>query len=248
MAPGKGLPLDSPKATMLLQAAELHLELVVEGGSPRLTALLERRWSEVTLPLRRWGCFARPVTLTLLPSVAALRAAAPRPSVLDLRGVAWLDRVWLLAPENWPFAPDDPAVVGLVVHELAHVLWFQRSTAPGRLPAYAPTWFREGVAVLAAQGAPDPRERRNLAQLPVAALAYADDVTVAEHGEQVYQVAAFLTQTWLDHQGSRGYASLCRELRSGRGFAEAFRRVCGEDDRHFAARIAEGWTQEALRR
>lgn len=233
---------------MLLHAAELHLDLSIEGGSPRMAALLERRWSEVCHPLRRWGCFGRPVTLSLLPTVEALRAAAPRPSVLDLRGVAWVDRVWLLSPELWPNPPEDPELISLIVHELAHVLWFQRSTAPTRLPAYAPTWFREGIAVLAAQGAPEARERRLLAELPVAALAYADDRAVAEHGEQVYVVAALLTQTWLDHQGPRGYASLCRELRSGRGFADAFRRVCGEDDRHFAHRIAEMWQREAAQR
>jgi hypothetical protein len=223
-------------------ALELHADLAADSPYSRA---LERDLPRRLARLSPWGRFCRPVKLLLVDNSIELKLLAPRASLLDLRGLAWNDAVWLLRPERWPAPPDPGEWVTLVLHELAHILWFQRSTSPERAPAYAPTWFREGLAVVAAEGLPPATGRRYLADDAVESAAYSDDAGIADLGGVVYAVAAQLFAAWWQQHGTRPYASLCRELRAGRGFSAAFLLACEVDDRAFVAAEAARWRAEA---
>ncbi len=231
---------------MILSISSIALELHANLADDSLYCRqLQRDLPRRVTRLLPWGRFGRPVTLHLVDLPDELRQHAPVPSLLDLRGLAWNDALWLLKPERWPEPPDPAEWTTLVLHELAHVLWFQRTTPTDRPPAYAPTWFREGLAVVASQGMPAPNGRRVLADDQVESAAYSNDAGIADLGGVVYAVAAQLFAAWWQEQGARPYASLCRELRAGRGFSAAFEVACGQDDRAFVVAEAARWRAEA---
>ena len=168
--------------------------------------------------------------------------------MLDLRGLAWGDDVWLLRPERWPEPPSDVEVARLLAHECAHVLWFQRATAPGRPCAYVPTWFREGFAVVVSEGSPRAQHRRSMADCDLFAAAYADDAGMADLGSTAYEVAAHAFAAWHQQFGARALAGVARAMRAGNGFAASFAAVCAVDDRTFIASWAAGFADEMAAR
>jgi hypothetical protein len=209
---------------------------------------LQRRLSARVPALRRWGRFDRPVHLHLAPSQAALLAAAPRPSQLDLGGFATPDTLWLLAPTAWPEGLDEASLAVVVLHELAHVLWFQRSTPESANPWSVPTWFREGFAVVASEGVPKPPERRLLSVHDLIGLATADDARLAAGSAEAYRVAAHLFWAWHERYGLRGWTALCRQMRGGHPFGLAFERVCGVTEALFLRRTAAELHGQAAQR
>lgn len=212
------------------------LQLAGCEGLRAADAVALRRRLDARVPaLRRWGRFERPIALRLAPSRAALVAAAPHPSALDLCGFAFADELWLLDPAAWPGGAEEDALAVVVLHELAHLLWFQRAAPAHSAPAHVPTWFREGFAVLASEGAPSPRERRVLAGKDLVALAAADDAQLAADPALGYRAAAHLFAAWHDRFGARGWTALCRTLRQGHGFSDAFARVCGQSEAAFVS-------------
>lgn len=232
-------PAPPPLVLPLLRSADCGaaLERVLDRDGPALA----RR-------LQRWGRFARPVQLHVVETPAELRAAAPMPSVLDLRGLAWGDRVWLLRPERWPEPPADVHLARLLAHECAHVLWFQRATGPDRPCAYVPTWFREGFAVVASEGAPRAQHRRGMIDVDLEGAAYADDVGMADLGSAVYDVAAHAFAAWHAQFGARALAGVARAMRAGNGFAASFAAVCAVDDKTFVRQWAEAVAGEVAAR
>lgn len=228
------------------QAVQLTLSCEVDPTSAPGLALA-RDLPGRALRLQRWGRFVRPVTLHLAADATELRQRAPLPSLLDLRGLAWCDDVWLLAPHAWPEPPSDPAFANLVAHELAHVLWFQRTTPLGRLPSYTPTWFREGFAVVASEGPPPAAGRRALCQEPILQAAFANDAAIADLGGICYQIAAQLFTQWWQDFGARGLSALCREMRGGRPFSDAFEQASAQEERAYVAAQVAAWRAEAQR-
>ena len=229
--------------------AASRLQLALSAGLDHdLDRVVARDLPALAKQLGHWGHFARPVTVHVAADLAQLRAAAPLASVMDLRGLAIGDQVWLLHPQAWPDRPTDGQLGLLLAHELAHVLWFQRSTQTPRAMAYLPTWFREGFAVVASEGRPAAAQRRQLALLDIATLAYADDRQMAELGTEVYQVAAHAFASWHARCGRRGLGELWRQLRAGATFSRAFLDTCGVDDRAFVNSFAAEILSEGRQR
>lgn len=212
------------------------LQVHVAGpGSPQLQRVLQRDLPAIGQLLHPWGRFAGPVELKLAENLEQMRQSLPMHSLLDLRGVALTGGVWILRPEAWPEPPSDQELARLLAHELAHVLWLQRTLAPHRPHAYVPTWFREGFAVVASEGPPAAQGRRKLAGMPLQKAAYADDAAIAELGSECYLAAAHLFALWHDQFGRRGLSAIQRSLRGGATFAVAFQAACGVSDHAFVA-------------
>ncbi len=187
--------------------------------------------------LSRWGRFLRPVTVRTTEDRSALRHAAKATSAVLLCGLADLDSVTLLAPHRWLSAPAHHDLRDVLVHELAHVLLFQRCTPADRSTyAVLPMWMREGQASFAAEGPPSPNLRRTVAGYTnLAALVAANATALAAHGAACYTVATLVFAGWLECFGDRRLAALCGQMRRGLSFNQAHQRACGVDVASFEA-------------
>lgn len=215
---------------MRITAAAAGLLLDVhEPLDPTVRLLLERELDGLASALAPWGRFSRPVQLRTTTDHEDLRAVAPCATSMQLHGVAHLDGLVLLAPSVWIVPPAPRTVELAVLHELAHVLLFQRCAPPeATTAAYISTWFREGMATVIAEGPSSPNRRRELANHPqLAELPSAGDAIMTRHPEACYLAAALLFQAWLDRFGTPVLAALCRAMRAGNGFAAAHERACG---------------------
>ena len=221
-------PLHAPAIDLLLRCE------AADGGA--LAALLHREIDALVGALQPWGRFASPVYLRMAPSQAALRDGAPRPTALNLRALAAVDGIVLLDPQRWLPPPTEREIARTLRHELAHVLLFQRcAAAAAQEAAYIPTWFREGMALIVADGAPHPGLRRAIATHPrLGELPDADDALIAQEPHACDQVAALLFAAWMDRFGALGLTALCRAMRSGHGFGAAHDKAC--------AQTATAWT------
>jgi len=224
-------------------ALDLHTDAALD---PVVHALLERQWDGITATLARWGKFSRPVHLTSAADRSDLSQHCQLPWHNTVRGLATLDNLKVLQPRLWLGVQGPRALEELLLHELAHVLLFQRaSAADATAMPYFPTWFREGMATLVAEGPPEARWRRDLAhhaQLDL--LADADDELIALHGDAAYQHAAILFAAWMDRFGSSGLAAVCREMRKGHSFAAAHFKACELSDRAFTTAQCEAMRSE----
>lgn len=236
---------------MQLSVAAAALTLQVEGTlDPTVAALLVRELDGLATALLPWGRFNRPVRIRTTTVRHDLRAAASCETELNLHGVAALDGLLLLAPTAWLTPPADHELSRLVLHELAHVLLFQRCAPAGATGAsYLPTWFREGMASVVADGPPNPGMRRYLATHPdLDALPGATDAVMTAHPEAVYDAAALLFQAWSDRFGARGLAALCRAMRAGHAFAAAHAQATGQTEAAWLASWLASVRSEAARR
>jgi hypothetical protein len=199
--------------------------------------------------LAPWGRFKRPVRVRTTDDEADLRASAACPTRLSLHAVAGIDEVVLLAPDRWRNRPHEGELALVLVHELAHVLLFQRCAAAGRTTApYLPTWFREGMAVVAAEGRPHASLRRWLGERPdLERLPGAVDAVMAADPDACYAAGAVAFQDWFDQFGGRGLASVCRAMRAGKAFAGAFEHACKVTEPAWLTEWVKGLRVEAAR-
>lgn len=233
---------------MRLQAATAGLVLdVVEPVDHAVLSCLEREIDGMAAELERWGRFSRPVALRVVGDQDGLRALAPCPTRLQLAGVAAVVELAVLAPARWPLVPTGRQLRQTLLHELAHVLLFQRCVAPEvERPPVLPTWFREGMASVVADGAPAPNRRRELGNHPqLALLPDASDADMVADAEASYLLAGLLFQAWLDQFGRAGLHALCRSMRAGHGFAAAHRHACGRSPEAFVQPWLQAVRQEA---
>ena len=200
--------------------------------SPTINSEVASFWAtfsdDVLGGLKAWGTPRRPVLIQSVESFDALNAEATAPVDGLLYGLADLSTVTILAPSRWPDPPDSATLKRVLTHELAHVILFQRCGPPSRtLPVALATWFREGMAVLASDGAPTIRVYRNVGDPEYWLMnATADAARFAVAAEQCYHVAHLLFYQWFERYGARKLARLCREMRDGASFAEAFHSAC----------------------
>lgn len=219
------------------------LQLILEDGlDPVVASLCRQERDSLAAALARWGRFRRPVDVRTTADRDVLRSAAGTSSSELLCALATLDTVTLLAPQMWANTPAHGDLYRAVLHELAHVLMFQRCAAPSQQRASSlPVWFREGMAVFVAEGPPSPNLRRQVAdRTDLGALTRADAAVMAADSPAVYVVARLLFAAWLERFGDRRYAALCREMRSGVGFRRAHQRACGVSEEAFTTE----WTKE----
>lgn len=201
-------------------AATLDLEII---------ALIRREFAAICATLQPWGRFLAPVELCSAPDLDTLRARAGGPTDGVLQAAATATTVVVLAPANWPSPPSGLELRRVLTHELAHALLFQRCAPPGRsAPVALPCWFREGMALVASEGRPDVRRRLRAAQrADLLALADADAAAIAQAPAATYDVAATLFDAWYERFGTRRLRELCRAMRDGHRFGDAFARACG---------------------
>ncbi len=214
---------------MILQAPSTGLQLdLTQGVSGEVRVWLAHEFDSIAAQLRPWGRWTTPVRVEVVGDQQSLRAAATCETRLQLTGIAGLNQVTILSPQRWPVPPTSAQLLQAMVHELAHVLLFQRCCPSGQvLPPYIATWFREGMAVVVAEGAPSPNLRRDLGFHPhLDHLPNADDARMADDAAACYLAAALLFQAWMDRFGAVGLTSLCRAMRAGHPFAEAHLRAC----------------------
>ncbi|MSP90927.1 MAG: hypothetical protein EXR79_03840 [Myxococcales bacterium] len=217
---------------------------------PAVLAILSREGDGLARALAAWGRFRQPVRVRTTTTGAALRAAAPCPTDLNLHGLAGLDELVLLAPAAWLEPPADGELVRTLHHELAHVLLFQRCATAGSARApWLPTWFREGMATVASEGRPPPRLRRHLGAHPALDdLPGAGEEVLGAHAQACYDVAALAFQDWYDRFGGRGLTALCAAMRAGHSFAAAFTRACGQPEATWLAGWLAGLRRDAGQR
>ncbi len=189
-----------------------------------VASLLLRDLEAILAPLAAFGRFSQPLTLLTVDDQQALAALAEAPVDGPLCAAATPTRLVLLRPCKWPRPPADHVLRTVLCHELAHALLFQRCAPPGRLGAVAlPSWFREGMAVVASEGRPSPARQRQVGlRRDAEALADADALAMAQQPDAVYAVAAVFFDRWLQAFGDRRLATLCRAMRQGRSFSDAF--------------------------
>jgi len=216
--------------TDTLRAPAAGLVLHLDGDlDEQVRQLCRRELDGIAATLSDWGRFRRPVALLTVRDRAALIAASPCPTEGLLRAVAGLDRLVLLAPAQWGRSPSPLELERTLVHELAHVLMFQRCAPPDSdRQVRLPTWFREGMATVVAEGPPRPGDRRRLADHPsLDALPDADAALIDSDPAAAYAVATLAFQAWMERFGSRRLSALCRTMRRGHGFDAAHLRACG---------------------
>lgn len=235
--------------TPLTLAAGLRFEPAADLD-PAVGALLGRESDGLAQALAAWGRFRRPVRIRTTATAAALRAAAPCPTDLNLHGLAGLDELILLVPAAWRDPPAHGDLVRTLHHELAHVLLFQRCAATGSARApWLPTWFREGMATVASEGRPPARLRRHLGAHPALdELPGADDAVMAAHAQDCYDIAALAFQDWYDRFGGRGLTALCAAMRTRHPFGAAFQRACGQAEETWLAAWLAGLRRDAGQR
>ena len=216
------------KQTLHGPAADLEL-ILDEQLDGQIRATCEREFEGMAATLSDWGRFRRPVRLASVSDRAELSAASACPSEGILRAVAGLESLLLLDPSAWGRAPSPLEIEQTLTHELAHVLLFQRCAPPAsQREVRLPTWFREGMAIVVAEGAPAPGQRRQLADYPALdALPDADGALIDKDPVAAYAVAPQVFQSWLERFGSRRLSALCRAMRAGHGFEAAHKRACG---------------------
>lgn len=225
--------------TRSLHGVDAGLELALDDDlDSQVRAICEREFDGMVATLVHWGRFRRPVRLATVSDRARLVAASPCPTEGLLRAVAGLDSLLLLRPSAWGRAPSPREIELTLVHELAHVLLFQRCAPPdSQREVRLPTWFREGMATVVAEGPPPPGQRRLLADhAALDALLNAEAAVVDQHPTAAYAAATQAFQSWLEEFGSRRLSALCRAMRAGHGFEAAHERAC--------AASAEAWTRQ----
>lgn len=177
--------------------------------------------------LSPWGQFSLPVVLQVVSPQDLARRLEVHKVGADLDALALVDRVMVRDDViSWGDAPWR----SLLVHELAHVLAFQRAQRPDGTQPYLPTWFREGMAVVAADGQPDPRDRRRIVQLVssrdgpgLVGLTQAAARDLSAEPALTYAVAAHAFSCWLERFGQIGLTKTFQMLRQGHGFAAGVR-------------------------
>ena len=229
-------------------AAALRL-IVDEAADAAVADLCEQDAEAIANTLARWGRFTSPVHIRTTEDRAELRASAGAATAGLLCGLATLDTVTLLAPHRWVTQPSRRALEQSLVHELAHVLLYQRCvTATAWRRPRLPTWLREGMAVFVAEGPPAPSSRRDLAGHPdPAALARARPDTVAAPPDLCYTAAVVAFAAWLERFGERRLPALCRNMRGGHSFARAHTLACGVTEDDFLQRWSDALKAEAER-
>lgn len=231
------ITLHSPRANLRLRLSATL--------SPDLAELCTLELDHFADCLAPWGRFLRPVRVASAASMSALIEGASAPVDGSLCAIAELDRITLLAPAAWSTTPGRLQLRTTLTHELAHCLLFQRCAPPGREgPVALPTWFREGMALVASEGAPTREVRRRLgaelgdATLELHKLADADAALIGQHAAACYDAAALLFARWYHGFGQRRLGALCRHMRTGHPFAVAFRMACGLS--------SEAWLAQAV--
>ena len=207
--------------------ANLRL-LLASDIDPKVAELCRAELEHLGDCLAPWGRFLAPVTVATVASMRQLARASSAPVDGLLSAVAETQRVTLLCPDAWINPPSRLALRQTLAHELAHCLLFQRCAPPGREPPVAlPTWFREGMAVLASEGAPTAGLWRRLdGRGDLHALAGADASLVGQDARTCYDLAHLLFFRWHDTFGARRLGSLSRQMRAGHPFETAFRVAC----------------------
>lgn len=120
----------------------------VEGARPdgeRVAALVPGALKTVT---DRWGQLRAPLRVEVLPDHEALEEAVDRKGYPWLRAWARYGEVWVQAPSTWGIlGASDAALRELLVHELTHVVMYQRAAGEDDWRRrQIPIWFREGMA------------------------------------------------------------------------------------------------------
>lgn len=225
----------------------------VEGArhdGERVAAILPAALDEVT---GRWGELRAPLRVEVLPDHRALEDAVDRKDYPWLRAWARYGEVWVQAPSSWGLlGASDAAVKELLVHELTHVVMYQRCAGGDDWRRrHIPIWFREGMASWTArQGYRRPRLaevekwlREHPGQDPVgdAESLYQDDDGV------VYAAAHHAFAFLVDRYGVPAIrALLARMYATGETFPEAFGPTIGISLEAFEAEFGryvrmEGW-------
>lgn len=128
-------------------------ELRSDGQHPADVSRVEAAVKAARQGLQRWGGVPEPVTIYLVGTHAELERAVGRSGFDWLRAWTRRDDVVIQAPSTW--AAGDDAVNQLMLHELTHVVLFQRSGgAQSWQRKNIPLWFREGMAVSTARQQP----------------------------------------------------------------------------------------------
>jgi hypothetical protein len=240
--PGVELPLERGVRVDFVEGAR--------DDGERVARLVPAALAEVT---GRWGDLRAPLRVEVVPDHAALEEAVDRKDYPWLRAWARYGEVWVQAPSTWGLlGASDAAVRELLVHELTHVVMYQRCAGDDDWRRRRiPVWFREGMASWTArQGYRRPRLpeiadwlHEHPGQDPIgdADALYQDD------GGVVYAAGHHAFAFLVDRYGVPAVrALLARMYATGETFPEAFGPTVGISLDAFEAEFGryvrlEGW-------
>ena len=181
--------------------------------------------------LARWGDFAVPVEIDVVPTHAALEQVTARAGYGWLRAWARYREVIVQSPRTWSGAAADPVQVSeLVTHELTHCLMYQLAASEEDWGhKEIPIWFREGMAsVTAEQG----YRRGSLELVGEAAARGLDplggaDALYRDHSELVYAAAHHAFAALVARGGVGRVREVLAVIKGGLTFDPAFRQDYG---------------------
>jgi len=216
--------------TDTLRSDQAALVLILETGIDSTVATVcQRSIQDFGSVLSPWGRFRHPVRVHTTMDRNEVSASSGHTGDGLLCAVARHDSLVLLAPDRWRIPPTSSQLERTIVHELTHVLVFQRCAPTDRArEVVLPTWFREGMATVVAEGSPAPSERRSLqGHGKLEDLALADANLLGRQPKACYTLAALTFAAWMEQFGQRHLSSVFREMRLGHGFNAAHRKACG---------------------
>lgn len=227
----------------------LFIESARSDGE-RVAALVPDALAVVT---GHWGQLRSPLRVEVLPDHGALEKAVDRRGYAWLRAWARYGEVWIQAPSTWGvLGASDGAVRELLVHELTHVVMYQRAAHEGDWRfRQIPLWFREGMASWTARQGYRRSELAEIARWlrehPCDDLVGDADAWVRDAEGLVYSAGHHAFTFLVDRYGAGAVKNLlARMYAASETFPEAFEGVIGISMNAFEAEFGrfvrmEGW-------
>jgi hypothetical protein len=213
-------PAPQQSREVLLPDARFVISFGAADEAP--AAMIASVLTAAEAPLKRWGSFARPVSIRIRASHAELEAAAGRSHYPWLRAWARPDTVDVQSPRTWSLSGASAHQVSeLLAHELTHCLMYQLDGDQD-----VPLWFLEGMAsVTSGQDYRPPEEElwRYLKQHPHADLLRDADTLYRDDSRIVYGAAHRAFALLLRRYGDDGIRGILAAMSTGQDFPSAFR-------------------------
>ncbi len=136
---------EAPRTLSTLTAEGVSVEF--EAADRGVAQELVEAWPEARARAERFGALRAPVRIRVLPSFEALARESEQTDDPSLRAWARYDEILLQSPRAWSVLDGPTPLAGLLTHELAHCVMYQRSARRTEWRRkQLPVWFKEGFA------------------------------------------------------------------------------------------------------
>lgn len=200
------------------------------------------RATEQALPRAlRWGALRGPVEVKIHANHDDLETAVGYKDLPWLRAWATQDAVHLQSPRTWGGGDTEERLAELLLHELTHVVMYQRALPP-RAPIPAiPVWFSEGMASYTAEQGyrrlPPEQLGAYLREHPRANLLRPSQALYRDRRDLAYSAGHWAFRYLHESHGEDAVHDFLDAMHNGLSFDRAFSRVFGESPQLFEDRL-----------